>query len=1208
MRISKIYIIFSILSAGLLFVSCGNKKNTASNRFIQSFNTRYNVYFNAEENYKKALKSMNEGYTDDYTQLLPMYPVSNLYNDKEALLLTEERQIENSSDVIKNQTSAAQGSWDYTIEKCQKAIKLHSITVKPPKKRGQKNNKSYQEFMARTEYNPFLHNAWMLMAKARFYKGQFLTAASTFNYIARIYEYDPDIASEARIWAARSYKELGWGFEAEDILNKLNNDKLPHSQSSWFSSVYADYLISEGRLREAIPYLEIAAKKADTRRQKARMTFLLGQIYSELGDNENAYRAFVKVPGFNPPYELEFNARIKQTEVFPEINAGKILGKLNKMSKSSKNENYLDQIYYAIGNIYLSQQDTTKAIENYLKGVDNATRSGMEKAILQIQLGDVYFQRQQYVEAQPSYSEAMSIIQKTYKDYERIARLSETLDELVEYVKEVQLQDSLQRLAAMPESERIATIEKLIADIEKQEREERERLEREERLAANQAMGGPGVAGGAGTVSPNMLGGDNSFYFYNQMALNNGRTEFQRKWGRRKLEDNWRRRDKASEFSADMAFNEGSEGVEGGLTSEELSGVEGEGTTEAANDTKSVEYYLQQIPLLPEQLANSNAIVADGYFNMALIYKNKLEDYSLAINEFNKLDNRYPENDYRLEAYYNMFLMYLKMGDRNMADIYKSKLIAAYPQSDYALAIGDPNFEYTIRMMDRMQDSLYEATYQAYMNGNVPQVRANYETARQEYPLSKLMPKFMLLDAFTYASTGDADQFKKVLNEIVEKYPESDVNQLVGDILKGLARGRQLAKGPIRGMLWNMRLGGDDISFTDGDSIGNVFNPDPNVPYLVAIVYPAGNVDTNELLFGVASYNFTHILTRNFDLDTFSFNDISMVLVKSFVNFEEVSQYYQMFMSDPTIAELTRYTQPIIISESNFDRLIEGYSIAQYMDFYDETFGLETPVHINEALNEEELEVEGEEAEAEKEINEADESESEPEIDLDNIQIGGFPVIIAPNELPAPAPKDTTVVEEKSDSDKIDDTIEDVLDKIETTKDDITNKAKQTWNDLLYGKPELTDEEKEEDERIEAILKAEKEEKKALEKEAKEKAKAEKKIRDEEEKARRKTEADAKKEADRLEKEKIQAQKDEQKAIEKAKSDAEKEKERLRKEALKEKENARKQKEKDRKEREKERKELQKQKEKERREKLKERERQRKEAEKNKNAARSVRK
>ncbi len=1204
--------------------ACSSKKNTSTSRFLQSFNTRYNVYFNAYENYKKALKGLNDGYQEDYTQFLPMYPVSNVYKDKDALLTKEQKQIEtNTNTTIKNQTTASAGSWDYTIEKCQKAIKLHSITQKPPKKRGQRGNESYQEFMSRNEYNPFLHNAWLLMGKAQFYKGQFLTASTTFTYTARNFSHNKDIAAEASIWAARCYEELGWMYDAEDVLSKLNNEGLPNSQNEWFSSINADYLLKQQKYREALPFLITAAKHAENKKQKARMTFLLGQVYTELGDKQNAYSAYGKVPGMNPPYELEFNARIRQSEVYPGNNPSEILGKLKRMAKNTKNENYLDQVYYAIGNIHLSQKDTVKAIDNYKLGAEKSTRNGMEKAVLQITLGDVYFARRQYVDAQPCYSEAISIISKEYKDYERIAKLSETLDVLVDYVTEVHLQDSLQYLAQLPEEARLTVINKIIADVEKKEKEEKDLADKQRRLEENQAMASPQMGrGGGGNITPNMMSGDNSFYFYNPSSLSNGKNEFQKKWGRRKLEDNWRRRDKSAEFG-DLANLGDIEDKEQQVQAEKDSignNTQGKSEqTQASNDPKDVNYYLQQIPLLPQQLENSNALISDGLFNMGLIYKNKLEDYPLSIETFNKLEERFPGNEYRLETYYNMFLMYLKMGDRNMADIYKNKLIAAYPESNYAIAIADPNFEYNIRMMDKMQDSLYEATYTAYLNGNINDVRRNYEIAKKEYPLSKLMPKFMLLDALTNVTTGNTTVFKETLQEIIEKYPDSDVNQLASDMLKGLARGRQLAKGSkTRGMLWNMRLGtGEEISFAEGDSIPEVFNADPNVPYLMAIVYPTGEVNTNELLFAIASYNFANILTKNFDLDTFSFNDISMVLVKNFVNFEEISQYYQLFTKNPSIALALNNTQPVLISESNFNQLIAGYSLSQYLDFYNVHFGKTLPIKINEQLQKEEVTPEDiEEVIKPEETKTPEKIITEPVDTIIKPKIEEKPIDIQPQPVEPKTTVDTVKVttdpiqQVNKDIQDANKAVEDIFETIDNQKEDITRKAKQKWNDLIYGKPELTEEEKAEDKRIQEITKEEKEQEKALKKQAEEQAKAEKKIQQEKERAEKKAIDDQQKAAKKAEEDRIKAEKDAQKAAEKAKVDADKEKEKQRKDALKEKERERKEKEKAREEemkrKQREREQLMKEKEREREQRLKERERQQKERESQKNTQRSV--
>ena len=67
--------------------------------------------------------------------------------------------------------------------------------------------------------------------------------------------------------------------------------------------------------------------------------------------------------------------------------------------------------------------------------------------------------------------------------------------------------------------------------------------------------------------------------------------------------------------------------------------------------------------MTPEAMETSNEVVAEGLFNMGIILKNKLEDYPAAIANFNLLEERFPENPYRLDVYYNMYLMYMRNGD-----------------------------------------------------------------------------------------------------------------------------------------------------------------------------------------------------------------------------------------------------------------------------------------------------------------------------------------------------------------------------------------------------------------------------------------------------------------------------------------------------------------------------------------------------------------
>ncbi|MDE7443049.1 MAG: tetratricopeptide repeat protein, partial [Muribaculaceae bacterium] len=296
MRHIWLVITAAILAAMLALCSCSTKKNTAASRNYQAFITRYNVYFNGDEHFKETLKSMEESYADDYSTLLHMHPAE-----------------------AKRQPEAPQPSGDFTrsIEKAQKAIQLHSIKKRPARKSGRSSDPAYKAWMKRDEYNPFLHNAWMMMARSQYFNGDFLGAASTFYYISKHFSWLPATVTEAQLWQARSYLALDWLFEAETILRRIKPAELTSGTlKQLYDFTYADWLVRTGQYTEAAPYLTAAAKAAKGT-QKPRLYFLLGQIYTRLGENAKAYDAFGHVTkASNVPYRTQFNARIKQSEVY----------------------------------------------------------------------------------------------------------------------------------------------------------------------------------------------------------------------------------------------------------------------------------------------------------------------------------------------------------------------------------------------------------------------------------------------------------------------------------------------------------------------------------------------------------------------------------------------------------------------------------------------------------------------------------------------------------------------------------------------------------------------------------------------------------------------------------------------------------------------------------------------------------------------------
>ena len=921
---------FWLVVFGLVFFSCSTQKNTSASRRFHAFTARYNTYFNGKTSFDEQLTSQNNGYKESYTEQILMFPVSAQPKDK----------------------SQTGGSFNRAIEKGNKAIKQHSIMRKPPRTRGWQNNPKLVAMQEKNEYNPFLKHCWMLVAMGHFYNADFLQASATFSYITRHYSTDPEMVAEARIWQARCYAEMNWLTEAGTIFDNLTQNGFPDANRKQYDRIYADYLIKSGEFEQAIPYLQNAIKSEKNKLQRTRMRYLLGQIHTGLGQNEEAYRIFGKVAGSNPPYEFEFAARIRQAEVFAGNNYQNVLKMLNSMAKSPKNTEFLDQVYYAIGNVYMNREDTVKAIENYTLAIEKSTRNGLDKAICQIRLGDIYFTQKDYINAQPCFSGALSGLKKEYKDYERVSRLSAVLDELVVYVEAVHLQDSLQVLSKMPEDERLAVIDKMIEEVKKREEDEKKEAEKERYLAEQGSYGSaiaqrPGMAGNQ-VMMPTGGAGESSFYFYNSQIVAQGKTQFQNTWGRRTLEDNWRRRNKvmsmiesfgggdASELDA-IQFDEAGNPI---ATVDSLQLL----MDSLASDPKSREFYLQQIPFSDEDLESSDVIIVDGLFNMGMIYKDKLEDMNLSIETFEELERRFPENKYRMDYYYHSFLMALRYKNLEAEEKYRSKLVSSFPESDYAIAISDPNYEYNIRMMGAVQDSTYEATYNLYLAGDTSAVRRNFNEFSYTYPLSALIPKFMFLNALTYVQAGDAEGFKEALTLLVQKYPSADVTELANEMLRGLLRGRLLVQGDFKGMTWNLRLGlRDDGTLSSQDS-ARVFTDEPASPHLMMLVYQTGSVDRNQLLYAVAKFNFA-----NFDIMTFEMRfeevaSLTMFTISGFNHVNEILDYVRMiYSSNGYAAAVDRAVLFIPISEENVYTLLHGKTIEEYMSFFIEHYGDKTP-------------------------------------------------------------------------------------------------------------------------------------------------------------------------------------------------------------------------------------------------------------------------
>lgn len=919
MKPSSLRHIIPLLAIVILasIASCSTQKNTAKSRWWHSFNARYNTYYNSTLAYIDGSLEKENGNKDNYTEMIPLYTVSN-----------------------KASRELGKGNYEKAITKCEKAIHQHSIKKRPEWTKNRRKTAKDIEWLGRKEYNPFLWKAWLLMGRSQFYEGDFESAAATFSYMSRLYATQPAIYGRARAWLAKCYIEQGWQYDAEDVIRNIQRDSIHWRAQKEWDYTYADYYIHTGDFEQAIPYLRKVIKHEMRRKQKAREWYLMGQLQAAIGQRQEAFKAFKHVIGLNPPYELEFNARITLTEVMAKGNAKQMISRLKRMAASDKNKEYLDQVYYAMGNIYLNEKDTVHAISAYELGNSKATRSGIEKGVLLLHLGDLYWTQEKFSDAQRCYGEAIGLLDKDRKDYQQLSDRSKILDELVPYTDAVHLQDSLQALAKMSEKDRNAAIDRVITALKKKEKEEKDKHAEEAGSQQQAANGGNANRSSnksntttSNTASTTQKG---AWYFYNPTAISQGKTQFQRLWGKRENVDNWQRVNKTV-----VAGAQGTEEMTDEVRDSLAQVAEREDSLKqiadsAQNDPHKREYYLAQIPFTPEQVEASNLLLEDGLYHSGIIFKDKLDNLSLSEKALRRLEDNYPTFEHLDDVYYHLYLLYSRRNQPAIADSYIGKLKSKYPESQWTVLLTDPYYKENAQFGVQIEDSLYAATYDAFKANRYQEVKGNARISANRFPTGANRDKFLFIGGLSKLNDGDANGCIADMKTVVEKYPNSRISEMAGMIVNGVNAGKRLHGGKFDlEDVWNRR----SIVLNDSDSIKSKgFSPERNANFVFMFVYQPDSLNENQLLFEMAKYNFTNYLVRNFDISIDDQDGLHRMVITGFRSYDEAWLYAHALTQQTSVTRLLHKARTVLISEPNLELLGSHFTYNDYEKFYQQHF------------------------------------------------------------------------------------------------------------------------------------------------------------------------------------------------------------------------------------------------------------------------------
>ena len=861
--------------------SCSTKKNSFTRRTFHNTTSHYNGYFNGNESLKEGVSKISNAHIENYNNILSVFR----YADEQA-------------------AQTAMADMDKAIKKASVVIKRHSM------------------FFRKKEYCKWIDDSYLLMGKAQFYKQDYLLSKQTFTYIMSHFSNEP-IKYDAMLWSARIANIEQEYDKAQSLLdaiqNRMDQGEVSKSVRKEFALVYADHYIRQENYPPAIEYLLTALDVNRNKKVKIRISFILAQIYSQSGRCEDAIKYYRKAIKMNPPYEMAFHSKINMARCFDAENNGsrEIKKLLLKMVKDEKNEEYLDEIYYALAQIELQEKNEPKAIEYLKLSVITSVNNGYQKAISALTLADIYFAQLDYPNAQAYYDSTMIFLPKDWPNYNEIKDKKETLTKLVTNLIVVQTQDSLQALANMSDAERNAIIDEIINKIiEEERRKQQEEIDRQQSL---QFLDQNRRESGGTTQS---AGGQ--WYFYNTSALSFGFTEFQKKWGGRKLEDLWRLSNKQS---ASFDFGDGSDELGDSISPDE------ERKTSASLKDRNT--YLKNIPLTPEAQEKSNKMIAKALFNMGVIYYEGLKDNDKAIETFEELEKRFPQDEHILKSYYQLYRIYKEMDYDDDAVKYKNLIIRKYPESDYTNFLKDPDyFRKKLAEKDKVKD-FYKATFLAFYDGKYNEVIANSNTALKEYEDTALIPKFEYLKALSIGKTSDTATLIAELRTIIKNYPKSSVRPLAQNIIDFYTAPKKDDK-PQKNLSEKSEGGEMELS-EDGSPY--VFD-DGGIHLFVSIV-EIKKVSMNDFKIALSDFNRTiHSLKKLTVSTIFLDKTRQIVTVSNFKSSKLAEEYINSVLINKDLEPLLEKgkAESFVISVTNYSPFYKNKDIEGYLEFYNKYY------------------------------------------------------------------------------------------------------------------------------------------------------------------------------------------------------------------------------------------------------------------------------
>ena len=743
MKHTKKIFLFTVVF--LAMYSCSTKKDTIVNRNYHALTTYFNILFNGEEVFKDGIEGINKGFKDDWFEQLPIEPI--VFDDRKiAAPKFNNSQPGGGFGFEKNNSTTSNESKEQTPfekaeEKAVKAIQKHGMNING------------------LERNRQIDDAYLLLGKSRYYSQRFIPAIEAFNYVIANYP-NASLIAETKIWRAKANIRMGneeFAIETMNLLLFVTDsleatfpDKIKEQANTALAMAY----VQSDSLQKAKKHLRLAARTQENNVQAARNMFVLGQMYAKENKKDSAAAVFNELITFKKvPHKYKIHANIELAKnAFNDSISSNILARLEKLIEDRENRPYLDQLYYQVGSLHEKNDSISLAIAYYNKSIQSKGAEDKQKSYTYENLGNLYFKNSEYKFASSYYDSVLSVSANNLSlRVRRVKRKHKNLASLIKFEEVVTINDSIVKIAAMSKDAQEAFFQKYIDNLKKKDEE-----------AAQLRLNQIAFSGSSSNSLQSVNKG--KWYFYNSQSLGFGKTEFQKIWGNRKVEDNWR-------WSSNATFG----------TSDK------DTLATAIKDTRyDLASYLDQIPKEKGQIDTLKLNRNEALYQLGIIYKEQFKNKQLAIERLERVVNLNPRESLVLPINWHLYQVYKGLGETDKANIYKNIILTEYANTPFAQRIRNPDKEIEEDVKLNEIEVLYKAFYYLYKKGAYEEVVTSVNKLLPSISSSKLKPKFELLKAYAIGKHLGKETYKEVLEFISINYANTEEGKKAKEILNQL--------------------------------------------------------------------------------------------------------------------------------------------------------------------------------------------------------------------------------------------------------------------------------------------------------------------------------------------------------------------------------------------------------------------------------------